>query len=118
MQLENKVRGLEARVELLAAQANPGSRVFMAGSEGDVVSQRRQALIQRRAANGAGARTNRAPLQLTARVEEISRSAFLKAQVRSSAAGGASASERGEDDALVEESLAAGRAVIVWTPDE
>lgn len=118
MQLENKVRGLEARVELLAAQANPGSRVFMAGSEGDVVSERRQALIQRRAAQG-GNRAGRTPLQLTARVEEISRTAFLNSQVRT-----ARISDEGldvnasEGDTYVEDSLAGGRAVIVWTPNE
>lgn len=114
MDLENKVRALESRVELLAAQANPGSRVFMAGSEGDVVSERRKALLRRRNSEGASAgapnrgygRFGRAPLQLTARVEEVSRDAF-------GTAGGKVIEIEHADGAL-----SGGRALIVWTPDE
>lgn len=41
LDLEAEVRRLEHRVELLAAAANPGSRVFTAASSGDVVAVRR-----------------------------------------------------------------------------
>jgi len=104
--LEDTVRALEARVELLTAQANPGSRIFAAGSAGDVVSVPRRSPFRRKSARqdsevsgdgglvGEGRRrfARGMPLQLTARVEEISRTQFDGNQ--------------------------GGKAVIIWTPDE
>lgn len=40
LDLESQVRALEHRVELLAAAADPGSRIFTAASSGDVVAVR------------------------------------------------------------------------------
>lgn len=40
LDLESQVRVLEHRVELLAAAADPGSRIFTAASSGDVVAVR------------------------------------------------------------------------------
>lgn len=40
LDLEEYVRALEEKVELLHAQVNPGSRIFTAGREGDVVKMR------------------------------------------------------------------------------
>ena len=110
LDLENQVRALEARVELLAAQANPGSRVFTAGAEGDVVSERRKPIFQARRP-GTRRISRRAPLQLTAQVEELDRKQFIEyrnAEV---------ISHRTE---LIESDRphAGGRAVIVWTPDD
>lgn len=93
LDLERTVRSLEARVELLTAQVNPGSRVFAAGTEGEVVSVRRFRAL-RRARNHQAGHTRRqsgSPLQLTATVEDLD----------------------GLDDVQ-----STGRAIIVWTPDE
>lgn len=120
MELQNRVRALEARVELLAAQANPGSRVFMAGSEGDVVSERRKALLRKRSgslggrSSSFGGRFSRAPLQLTARVEEVSHERFAPFDGHVSDLKGTKIIEIDNSD----HSLAGGRALIVWTPDE
>ena len=48
LDLEAQVRRLQHRVELLAAAADPGSRVFTAGSSGDVVAVRRGQRFRRR----------------------------------------------------------------------
>lgn len=117
LDLENQVRALEARVELLAAQANPGSRVFTAGTEGDVVSERRKALFARRARKqrGTGMRNPFAPLQLTARVEEIDPAASRSSgEVGGGRVVGAELIEVKQSDGR----LSSGRALIVWTPDE
>lgn len=97
LDLEETVRALEARIELLAAQVNPGSRIFAAGTEGEVVSisnfsnERRTRNShakyggrQRRSARGT-------PLQLTGTVEDL-------------------------DD--FEKIQHTGRAIIVWTPED
>lgn len=155
--LENQVRALESRVEMLAAQANPGSRIFTAGTEGDVVSVRRKTLFQRKlkqhggsgwsanasgsnkqgstagsaagggiagsvvaggvVGNGSGAfRRFGQPLQLTARVEEIDRAEFEQSAFGLSDRSGRASKviELRHQDG----SLAGGRALIVWTPDE
>lgn len=141
MALENQVRSLEQRVEMLAAQANPGSRIFTAGTEGDVVSVRRKALFARKSKRGQGGERGFGaggfggglgsgglgaergfgrggqPLQLTARVEEIDREEFAASEHAAAATGLRHNSKiievRREDG-----SLAGGRALIVWTPDE
>lgn len=115
LDLENQVRALEARVELLTAQANPGSRVFMAGAAGDVVSERRKPLVDRRGVSmRRGLRVNRKPLQLTARVEEVDRTEFLEVRRQNDIHANSKIIEIEHDEG----SLAGGRAVIVWTPDE
>ncbi len=117
LDLENQVRALEARVELLAAQANPGSRVFTAGTEGDVVSERRKALFARRARKqrGTGMRNPFAPLQLTARAEEIDPAAGRSSgEIGGGRVVGAELIEVKQSDGR----LSSGRALIVWTPDE
>lgn len=100
LDLDAKVRALEARVELLTAQINPGSRIFAAGAEGEVVSVRRFAKLRRRGAapdqhggldSGAHNRHRGVPLQLTATVEDFDE---------------------------FEDVQSTGRAIIVWTPDE
>ena len=48
LDLEAEVRRLEHRVELLAAAADPGSRVFTAAASGDVVAVRRGPRMRRR----------------------------------------------------------------------
>ena len=97
LDLEGTVRALEARIELLAAQVNPGSRIFAAGTEGEVVSVRsfsktrrsrephtKNTMRQRRSSYGS-------PLQLTGTVEDL-------------------------DD--FEKLQHTGRAIIVWTPED
>lgn len=99
LDLESKVRGLESRVELLTAQVNPGSRIFAAGTEGEVVSVKRFAKFRGRGTatepgskNDGGLHRRRSiPLQLTATVEDIDE---------------------------LESVHSKGRAIIVWTPDE
>ncbi len=57
LDLEEHVRALEEKVELLHAQVNPGSRIFTAGREGDVVKMRGFSLREARlAAQRAAAR--------------------------------------------------------------
>ena len=48
LDLEHEVRQLQHRVDLLAAAADPGSRVFTAGVSGDVVAVRRGHRFRRR----------------------------------------------------------------------
>lgn len=120
--LEDHVRTLEARVELLTAQVNPGSRIFTAGTEGDVVSRRRGAAFLRRGAESGAGRTGhtghaearrrngrKGPLQLTARVEEISRTEFEESHL---------GLEFGPNGEIIRHSSGKGNAVIIWTPDE
>lgn len=56
LDLESEVRRLQHRVDLLAAAADPGSRVFTAGASGDVVAVRRGQRFRRRGW-GRGERT-------------------------------------------------------------
>lgn len=89
LDLEEHVRALEERVELLNAQANPGSRIFAAGRGGDVVKMRglslREARIAAQRAAARGAQRNQLsrrdpehrlrismPLQITAHREDLS----------------------------------------------
>ncbi len=110
LDLENHVRMLEARVELLSAQANPGSRVFTAGTEGDVVSVGRLSMLRQRATQAKKRQTaHRFPLQLTARVEEID---------DPSAEGRKRTQARAEESAQDTSKLRSGRAVIVWSPEQ
>lgn len=95
LDLEGTVRELEGRIELLAAQVNPGSRIFAAGAEGEVVSITNLSNARRSRNSKRSGRQRRSahssPLQLTGTVEDL-------------------------DD--FEKIQHTGRAIIVWTPEE
>ena len=134
LDLESKVRALEARIELQSAQINPGSRIFAAGTEGEVVSVRKfmTARANRNLAaamadhpsrgSGQAGHAQNGHAQTGHSQNGYGQAAREAARRRVGQPLQLTATVEDLDDLVFEDghylSRQTGRAIIVWTPDE